>query len=240
MRRERCVVCPVHDEGALLASFHRKLRKCYSGEIIFIDDGSRDGSGDFLDGVADERTMVLRHARRKGYGAALRTGFRRTLEMGYGKIVTIDADFQHNPDRIGAFFRGLRDCEVVLGSRYMKGTGYAKAPGVRLVINRYMAGLLRVLFTVEFSDPFCGYRGYRDSFLNMARLEEAGYGLGLEVLLEMIRTRASFKEIPVGAVYPHPGRSFLDGLDDPRRRLLYYLDVISRKKKGTGYFSAGA
>jgi len=110
----------------------------------------------------------------------------------------------------------------------MKGTGYAKAPGARLTINRCIAGMIEVLYAVRFNDPFCGYRAYRASFLRKTRLEETGYGLGLEILVELIRTRASFKEIPVEAVYLHPERRFLDGLDDPRRRLLYYVAILKR------------
>lgn len=233
-RRDCVVICPVHDERALLEPFCRKLRRCYSRDVIFVDDGSKDGSGEFLASIADGRTFVLKHRKRTGYGAALLTGFRAALERGCGRIVTLDADLQHNPEHIGRFLRGLSRCEVVLGSRYPRGTAYAKAPGARLAINRFMAGLLRILFSVRFSDPFCGYRSYRDSFIRKARLFETGYGLGLEILMEIVRTGASFREIPVEAVYLQRQREFLNGLDDPRRRLLYYLEVVARKSREGG------
>ncbi|MDD5557712.1 MAG: glycosyltransferase family 2 protein [bacterium] len=230
MRRDVCVVCPVHDERPFLEGFSRKLRGCFSGQVIFIDDGSGDGSGDLLRAMGDWRTAVIGHPRRLGYGAALLTGFREALGRGFRRIVTIDADLQHNPARIGRFARALDGRDAALGTRYPKGTAYAKAPGERLAVNRYAAGLLRVLFGVRFTDPFCGFRAYRDTFLREARLTEEGYGLGLEILLEIVRLGARFREVPVEAVYPHPGRRFLDGLDDPRRRLLHYLGVIARKR----------
>ena len=53
----------------------------------------------------------------------------------------------------------------------------------------------------------------------------------LEILLEVIRTKTAFREVAVEALYPNPFRRFLDGLDDPRLRLLHYLSVIARKKR---------
>ncbi len=55
--------------------------------------------------------------------------------------------------------------------------------------------------------------------------------LPLEVLLEVVRTGAAVREVPVEAVYPDRTRVFLDGLDCPRRRLLYYLETVARKRR---------
>jgi hypothetical protein len=125
--------------------------------------------------------------------------------------------------------------EVVLGSRYIRIDKYGEIPYDRLLINRYISKLLRVLFFVNISDPFCGLRGYRDSFLLSTCLKEQGYRMGLEILLELIRTRTSFSEIPIEAIYFNPERKFGNGLDNSRQRLLYYLEVIAHKQKEIVY-----
>ena len=230
MNGRNLVLCPVYNERDFLEEFYGRLRAHYDGDALFVDDGSTDGSERILRRMCDRRTILLAHPARSGYGAALRSGFECALKRDYENIVTLDADLQHDPRELAVFLKTLEDYEVVLGSRYMSEAVRTDAPLERIVINRYISKLMKALFFVAFTDPFCGFRGYRDSFLKKVYLRENGYGLGLEILVELVRTATPFTEIPVEAIYVNPQRGFLDGLDDPRRRLLYYLDVISRKR----------
>ena len=225
------VVCPVHNEEDSIGEFYRELRRRYSGDVLFVDDGSTDQGRDFLSNLKEDRTFLVRNPQRVGYGGSLLAGFDFAREGGYQKIVTIDADLQHLPRHVPVFLAGLDRSEVVLGSRYIKVKYFLDIPRPRMVINRYIAGLFQVLFLSTFSDPFCGLRGYRASFLRKARLTEAGYGLSLEIIMEIIRTKTEFLEAPIEAIYLDYSRNFLDGLDRPRPRLLYYLEVIARKTR---------
>lgn len=225
------VICPVHNEGASIRSFYHALRRFHTGDILLVDDGSTDDGRAFLANLNEKRTFLLSHPRRVGYGGSLLTGFDFAREGGYDRIITIDADFQHLPRHTPFFLRELDRYQVVLGSRYIKFQYYFDVPRSRMLINRYISGLIKVLFLATFSDPFCGLRGYRSSFLRKARLEENGYGLSLEIILEIIRTKTPFREIPIEAIYLDHSRNFLDGLDQPRPRLLYYLEVIARKRR---------
>ena len=233
MSKKSLVICPVYNEEGTIEQFFNKLRKEYTQDVLFVDDGSSDKSNDFLFGQRDGKTFLLRHPERRGYGASLISGFLFSLENQYKKILTIDVDFQHNPERIPQFLQELNKYEVILGSRYIRIDRYLQVPRTRLIINRYISRLINVLFSVNFSDPFCGFRGYRRSFLERANLEETSYGLAIEILLEVIRTKAFFQEIPVEVIYNNNSRKFLDGLDDPCRRLLYYLEVIACRKEKT-------
>lgn len=231
MKKENLVICPVYNEERTLQEFYLRLRRYYTGGLLFVDDGSTDKSKDFLLTLKDEKTFLIRHPHREGYGQALISGFRFFIKNHYEKAVVIDADLQHNPRHIPDFFRGLSEADVVLGSRYIRIDSCLEVPRQRSLINRYISRLISLLFSVKFTDSFCGYRGYRDTFLKKVHLEEKSYGLGLEIILELIRTKTFFKDIPVEIIYYDPSRKFLDGLDDPKKRLLYYLEVISRKKK---------
>jgi dolichol-phosphate mannosyltransferase len=231
MDRNSLVICPVHNEENTIEEFYKSLRKDYQGDIFFVDDGSTDQSKDFLSKLKNNNTFVIHHPQRSGYASALATGFKFALDNKYRKAVTIDADLQHKPAHIYPFLKELEKYEVILGFRYIKITDYLAAPKSRLAINRYIAKLIKQLCSVEFADPFCGLRGYRNSFLKKLRLREKSYGGSLEILLEIIRTKASFKELPVEAIYFEGERKFLGGLDDPQKRLLYYLEVLGRKLK---------
>ena len=240
--KDTLVICPLYNEQDYLQDFYPRLRSNYSLDILFVDDGSTDSGEEFLLSIPDVHTLLIRHPQRLGYGAALRSGFSFALLEGYKRIVTMDVDLQHNPDRLSGFFDELDNSEVVLGSRYLSISSCFNIPRSRLVINRYIAQLFEVKWGIHFDDPFCGFRGYRDSFLRQAVLREESYGLALEILLEVIRLNYSFKEIPIEAIYNDPRRIFLDGLNGSRKRLLYYLKVIERgvkRKNGTKTVSCG-
>lgn len=230
-KRTSLVISPVYNEEAYLLEFYPRLRACYKRDVLFVDDGSTDLSRDYLIKMKDSSTFILRHPQRRGYGAALFSGFEFALEKNYQQIVTIDVDLQHKPEQVSEFLAHLEDRDVVLGSRYIRISKPLEVPPLRITINRYISRLFETLFFKEFTDPFCGFRAYRDSFLRKIQLTEKGYGISLEILLELICTDASFIEIPVEAIYFKDRREFLDGLDDARIRLLYYLEVISRKRR---------
>lgn len=231
MKSEPLIICPVHNEEEHIRDFYYRLRKNYKGSALFIDDGSTDRSSIFLGKIKSKNTFIMGHSQRRGYGAALLSGFDFARENNYKRIVTIDVDLQHRPEQIPQFLKELFEWEVVLGSRYIKITNTLNIPKSRLTINHYISELIKVLFSVEFTDPFCGFRGYRDSFLKKAKLTNQSYGIALEILLEVIKQGVAFCEIPVEAIYFKDIGKFLDGLDDPCRRLLYYLEVISKKRK---------
>jgi hypothetical protein len=83
--------------------------------------------------------------------------------------------------------------------------------------------------SVSFSDPFCGFRAYSSTFLREIHLKEQSYGICLEMLLEIIRIQAPYCELPIKLIYVDSTRGFLDGLDDPLKRLDYYRDIIRER-----------
>ena len=105
------IVVPVFDEEGSLGELHRRLTEVLgalgrSYEIVFVDDGSRDGSPGILKAIFDEdpRAKVLSFRRRYGKSAALAVGF----EEAAGEIiVTIDADLQDDPAEIPNLLRKL-------------------------------------------------------------------------------------------------------------------------------------
>lgn len=230
MTKDNLIICPVYNEADTIKTFYQDLRKSFIQDVIFIDDGSTDHSKEYLPDIRDKETFLIRHPLRQGYGAALLSGFRFALKRGYRKIITIDVDLQHDPKHISCFLKKLDVLEVVLGSRYKEKRSFPDVPHIRLTINRYISRLIERLFSVRFTDPFCGYRGYRDSFLKRVDLRDPSYGLGLEIILEIIRLKVYIEEISIKAIYNNSYRYFMDGLNDPRTRLLYYLELLSQKR----------
>ncbi len=231
MERNFLVISPVYNEEKHIDKFYSALRDIYNQDIVFVDDGSLDKSKAILENKKSPSTFIIRHNERKGYGAALISGFNFAVEAGYKKIITLDVDLQHRPYHIPNFFHKLDEFDVALGSRYIKIDKSPDVPKDRFLINRYISNLIKLEFGWRFSDPFCGFRAYRLNFLNQIKFSNKGYGIALEILLQIIDKEARFCELQVEPIYFKDQRNFLDGLDDPQRRLVYYLEVISEKIK---------
>ena len=227
------ILCPVYNEQYTLETFIRRLVANTGSDILFVDDGSTDNSCNIIrDSLTQigERMYLLCHHTREGYGAALISGFQIALRHGYEQVITIDTDLQHRPEDIVRFETALATNDVVLGTRYHNSFNLSCVPRSRFLINRYISALFKKEFAFCFSDPFCGFRGYSHSFLEQIHLSERSYGVCLEMLLEIIRTGATYFELPVDMIYRDSRRQFMDGLENPLLRLEYYKGVINGKK----------
>jgi dolichol-phosphate mannosyltransferase len=228
------IICPVFNECSTLETFINRLCRSTVADILFVDDGSTDESTEIIRGNMERmgrEVHLLCHPTRRGYGAALISGFQAALQHGFGRIITLDTDLQHRPEDLHSFEKALESHEVVLGNRYSEACRISGVPRSRYLINRYISEMLRRDFSVCFSDPFCGFRGYRISFLRRINLSEQSYGICLEILLEVIRTGTDYGEIPVDMIYLDDTRNFMDGLDDPLKRLDYYRGIIRRNMR---------
>ncbi len=112
---------PVYNEAKFLRSVLDAVVR-HSPNTLVVDDGSTDATPGLLAARSDVR--VVRHAENQGYGAALLTAFDYAAENGYGIVVTIDCDGQHEPQRIQQFIAACETGDdrpdIVSGSRYLR------------------------------------------------------------------------------------------------------------------------
>src|SRR3954454_21074326 len=107
---------PVYNEQAHLEPVLAEVLR-HAGDVLVVDDGSTDRTPELLRNFPS--VQVIRHETNRGYGAGLKSAFRRTLEAGYDGLVTIDCDGQHEPSLIPAIAGHLAEAEIVSGSRYL-------------------------------------------------------------------------------------------------------------------------
>ena len=125
------VVVPARDEAAVLPGFHRRLSAVLSGmplraEVVYVDDGSTDGTWAFLEDLAsrDARVRALRLSRSFGHQAALSAGIDRA---GGDAVVTIDADLQDPPELIPQLFAKWHEGFAVVHARRTRRLGEGRA-----------------------------------------------------------------------------------------------------------------
>ncbi|HZW72334.1 MAG TPA: glycosyltransferase family 2 protein [Caldimonas sp.] len=187
------VVVPLRDEEESLEPLHRELDAALAGvaggvELIFVDDGSRDGSLARLRGIAakDPRVRVIALDGRHGQTAALDAGFRAVR----GEVtVTLDADLQNDPADIPALLAWLDRADVVNGVRQRR-----RDDAVRRLSSRIANGVRNRVTREEVSDVGCSLRVMRSEYLRRVKLFR-GMHRFLPTLLRMEGARVV--EIPV-------------------------------------------
>lgn len=223
---------PVYNEESHINKVLDEVRK-YSEEILVIDDGSSDGTAERLATQTD--LQIVTHQENQGYGAALRSAFLYAVEQGYDVLVTIDCDGQHEPRLIpeiaaAVFSDEKTPIDIVSGSRYLKRfEGDSVPPKERRDINVQITRLLNERLDLSLTDGFCGFKAYRVSSLPMFNITELGYAMPLQFWVQAVHAGLRTVEFPVPLVYLEEERSFGGSLDDGRRRLAYYRDVLERE-----------
>jgi glycosyltransferase involved in cell wall biosynthesis len=217
---------PVYNEASHVHQVLDEVLR-YAGDVIVVDDGSTDGTSKLL--TARRDIQCIRHEKNLGYGAALKTAFDYALSAPYDALVTIDCDGQHEPQRIGQLVAACRDADIVSGSRYLWNEKQAnRAPAERRQINMQITRELNERLNLTLTDAFCGFKAYRADALAQLRITEPGYGMPIELWVQAAHRGLHIIEIPVPLIYLDEERSFGGSLDDGRRRLEYYHQVLDR------------
>jgi len=224
------VIIPVYNEAATLPGVLARIREYHAGPLIAVDDGSTDGSGAILDNFPG--IDIIRRPVNLGYGQAIIDGFKRAVEKGYNLVITIDCDEQHEPALIPAMFGGIGQLDTLSGSRYLAdGLGQDQPPENRRKINVAVTAAINRITGYQITDSFCGFKCYKVEALKGLSLDEPGYAMPLQFWVQARALGLKVGEIPVPRIYKNLDRTFGGGIDDPAKRLEYYMNVLEKEVK---------
>ena len=201
---DKLVIVPTYNElenvEPLIA---RLLALPYGLEVLVVDDGSPDGTGDRVRTLMsrEPRVHLIERDRKLGLGSAYLAGFRYALDHGAELIFEMDADFSHDPDAIGEFLEAARDADLVLGSRYLHGAvKVVNWPLERLILS-YCANLYtRIITGMPVHDATGGFKCFRRRALEGIRLDRVqsdGYAFQIEVSFKVWKRGFRIREIPI-------------------------------------------
>jgi len=222
------LIVPIYNEDLYLSGVIEEIKKNVTPAtgILAINDGSTDQSEKVLEKIPGIR--VLTHPENLGYGQTLIDGFRYAVDGGFETAITIDCDWQHEPQFIREFQREIRFWDIVSGSRYLRPSNETP-PAERAEINRKITRIINEKTGLSLTDAFCGFKAYRVEALKKLDLAEPDYGMPLQLWIQAAVHRLRIKEIPVGLVYFDRSRNFAGKLRNPTQRLRYYLSIIENE-----------
>jgi dolichol-phosphate mannosyltransferase len=171
-------------------------------EVLVVDDGSPDGTGQLADEMAAKvpRIQVLHRPGKMGLGSAYRQGFRFALERGFDLVFEMDADFSHDPASLPAFVSAIRDADLVIGSRYLNGVTVVNWPMGRLVLSFAANRYTRLVTGLPLNDATAGFKCFRREVLAAIDLDNVrsdGYSFQIEMNFKAWKKGFRLKEIPI-------------------------------------------
>lgn len=198
------VVLPTFNEAENIVEVLDLVRAATpEADVLVVDDGSPDGTGDLAErwGADHGGVSVLRRAGKQGLGSAYRAGFAHGLEHGYGILIEMDSDLQHDPAMLPALIHAVQDgADLAIGSRYVPG---GQVPGWKLsrrVISQGGNLYAALVLGMHVRDATAGFRAYSADALrgiNLEAIKADGYGFQIEMAYTVDHHRGRIVEVPI-------------------------------------------
>jgi len=196
---------PAFNEEKTIAKVVLKAQK-YADKVLVCDDGSTDMTGEIAEKLGAE---VIRHDRNLGYGAALRSLFKRARELNPDVFITLDGDDQHNPAEIQLVIKPVieGEADIAIGSRLID-EGLAKTmPWYRRAGVKLITKLTNSSANYGIKDAQSGFRAYSRKALERLDLLEDGMGASVEILLYAKKHGLKVKEVSASCRYDDNAKS---------------------------------
>jgi dolichol-phosphate mannosyltransferase len=212
--RSDLVIVPTYNERDSIATVVRRLFEASPAgvELLVIDDGSPDGTGEVVRELAgeDQPIHLLERGSKQGLGTAYVTGFRWAIERGYRAVVEMDADLSHNPADVPRLLAALDDADLAIGSRYVQGGGVGNWGRSRRILSQGGNVYARAWLGYGVRDSTSGFRAYRVSALeevDLAGVRSEGYAFQIEMTRRLHLAGRRIVEVPITFVEREAGSS---------------------------------
>jgi len=197
------VVIPTYNERENIERLTRAiLAQGEAFDVLIIDDRSPDGTGAIADRLAAEtpRVKAIHRDGKLGLGTAELSGMRYAIEHDYRTVITMDADFSHDPKYLNGLAAGIGEYDLMMGSRYVPGGGVAGWGWRRRTMSRAANFLSRLILGLPQRDSSSGYKAYRVEMLrklDLDRVFATGYAFQEEMVFRCWKAGFRIGEYPI-------------------------------------------
>lgn len=173
--------------------------------VLIIDDGSPDGTGNIVKGLQSEfpeRLHILEREGKLGLGTAYITGFKWALEKSFDFIFEMDADFSHDPNDLLRLYHACHDegADLAIGSRYINGVNVVNWPMGRVLMSYFASVYVRFITGMKIMDATAGFKCYRRKVLESIELDKVkfkGYAFQIEMKFRTYKGGFNITEVPI-------------------------------------------
>jgi glycosyltransferase involved in cell wall biosynthesis len=210
------VLVPVYNEERTLEEVVRRVCAVQlAKEIILVDDGSKDRSGEILTRLKEQNELandslnqikIFLQPENQGKGAAIRTAISHAI----GDIVIVqDADLEYDPKDYPSLLEPIQDgsADVVYGTRFAGGGAHRVLFFWHSLGNRVLTLLSNMLTNLNLSDMEVGYKVFRAEALKGIELKSNRFGFEPEITMKLAKKRCRFYEVPIS----YHGRTYEEG-----------------------------
>lgn len=210
------VIIPTYNEREMLPETVKRLRAAQPHvDILIVDDGSPDGTGDLADAMAgkDSAIAVMHREEKQGLGPAYIAGFQWALEREYDVVVEMDADASHQPEQLDRLLTRIEESDqpaLVLGSRWVPGGNIVDWPRHREFLSRGGNAYVKMVLGLKVGDATGGYRAYRSTALQQINWDEvasSGYCFQVDMTRRVLDLPGKIVEVPITFVERREGTS---------------------------------
>lgn len=160
-------------------------------EVIVVDDGSSDGTGDIAERIASENPKVklVRHEVNQGYGSALQSGFKAASKE---LVFYADGDGQFDINEMPALLPLIDECDIVSCYRVGRQDSF-----IRKLNAKCWGALVNLLFHMRIRDIDCAFKLYKREIFDNIEMSSTGALIDTEILARAIRKGYKIIQRPV-------------------------------------------
>ena len=205
-------------------------------DVLIVDDNSPDGTADIVKQMMEtnSRIHIIQREKKLGLGTAYVAGFKYAIKEKYDFIFEMDADFSHNPKEVSIMLGKMNDCDVLIGSRYVKGVNVVNWPMKRLLLS-YSANIYtRVITGMPVHDATAGFKCYKRKVLesiDLDAIQSNGYAFQIETNFLAWKKGFVLKEMPIVFVDRRVGVSKMN------KKIVYEAAFMVWKLKARSVFN---
>tara|TARA_B100000575_G_scaffold207986_1_gene169315 strand:+ start:2534 stop:3253 length:720 start_codon:yes stop_codon:yes gene_type:complete len=172
-------------------------------DVLILDDNSPDGTKNIVlenKKKYKKRLHLISRKKKNGLGRAYIQGFRWALERKYEKIIQMDADLSHPPEKLTNIINELDFYDYVIGSRYINGIRVLNWPLNRILLSICASWYVKLITGLPVKDSTAGFVGYNRSTLLSLNLDDimfVGYAFQIEMKFKLWKLGYKFIEIPI-------------------------------------------
>ena len=190
----KTIIIPCFNEFKTIKLLLERVKKNISLEdnIIIVDDGSNDGTKEYLESISDENIDVKFHNINQGKGQAIQTALSGNLNE---IIIIQDADLEYNPNDYKLLLKPFEEtnADVVYGSRFIGTNDYVRVHLFwHYLANKILTFICNIFTNLNMSDMETGYKSFKKRAIQSIKLNEKSFGIEPEITIKLAKKNSSF------------------------------------------------